>query len=213
MMENERTKTLKEDYDKRTFLFAFLSFLTSLAFAFYNGALGIIHSSILYGSFAAYYILLIVLRLFILQAQLFSTLKNKPYIQEKAYYISFVLLLLFTLAMVPPVVMLALNKREYNLGLIPAIVYATYTTYSVTMAVINLKKSKKTDNLLTKQLRLINFIYALMSVLTLQNTLILAVGGFDEDMYALSACTSGAILLGIIAIVVVSFVLSIKKRQ
>ncbi len=212
MKPKEKIKTLKEDYDKWTSFCAFLSFLISLAFAFYNGVLAIINSSILYGSFSLYYILLIILRLFILQAQLFSMSKKRPDIQQNAYYISFILLILFTLAMVPPVTMLALNKREYNLGLIPAIANAAYTTYSITMAIINLKKAKKTDNLLTKQLRLINFIYALMSVLTLQNTLILASGGFDEDMYVFSATTSGVILLGIIVTIVTSFVLSLKKK-
>ena len=82
---------------------------------------------------------------------------------------------------------------------------AVYTTYKVIMASINLKRRKKTSNILVKLLRSISFIDALVSVITLQNTLIMVMSnGPDQSMFILAAITSGLIWLLILFITVYS---------
>ena len=54
---------------------------------------------------------------------------------------------------------------------------AAYTTYKVVLAAIGLKRSKRTESLAEKALRTIAFTDALVSVLTLQNTLIVVMDG------------------------------------
>ena len=50
------------------------------------------------------------------------------------------MLIILTIAMIAPAFILVLDKRTYNLGLIPSIASAAYTTYSITMSIVNMKK-------------------------------------------------------------------------
>ena len=128
-------------------------------------------------------------------------------------YITFIMLILMTIAMIAPAVLLILDKKSYNWGLIPSIALAAYTTYSVTMSIINMRKAKNNDSPVIKQIRLVNIVNALMSVLVLQNTLILANGGYTEDMRKLSVATSVGIIALIIFIEIYQFILTIKKQD
>ena len=109
--------------------------------------------------------------------------------------------------MIAPAILLVLDKRTYNLGLIPSIASAAYTTYNITMSIINLKKAKNTDEPIIKQIRLVNLVNTLMSILVLQNTLILANGGYTDEMKILSMATSIGIIVLIIIIEIHQFVL------
>ena len=127
-------------------------------------------------------------------------------------YLTFALLIIMTIAMIAPAVLLVLDKRTYNLGLIPSIASAAYTTYSITMSIVNMKKAKTTDNPIINQIRLVNIINTLMSILVLQNTLILANGGYTDSMKQLSMITSVCIIVLIIIIEIYEFILVITKR-
>ena len=115
--------------------------------------------------------------------------------------------------MLTPKILLIENKRDYNLGLIPAIFMATYTTYSITMAIIHMVKSKKSNNIFVRQIRLINLISTLMSVTVLQNTLILANGGYNQDMIIFTIYTSISIILLIFFMIAFSFYKYIKDNK
>ena len=84
----------------------------------------------------------------------------------------FIILIVMTIAMIAPAFLLLLDKRTYNLGLIPSIASAAYTTYSTTVSILNMKKSKNAPSPIIKQISLVNIVNALMSILVLQNTLI-----------------------------------------
>lgn len=96
------------------------------------------------------------------------------------------------------------------MSLIPAIAVAFYTTIKVVNASLNLKKTKKVSNKLVVELRYINFIEALVSILTLQNTLIAVKGESNKsDMILLSTISSIGILIFIIIITLLNF----RKRK
>ena len=75
-----------------------------------------------------------------------------------------------------------------------------------------MKKAKKTDNPIINQIRLVNIINTLMSILVLQNTLILANGGYTDDMKKLSMASSIGIIVLIIFIEIYQFIL-VKAKQ
>lgn len=101
--------------------------------------------------------------------------------------------------------------------LIPAIAMAAYTTYNVVMSSVNLKRRKRSSDRLVRLLRTINFIDALVSVLSLQNTLIMVnMKGDGSEMLTLSAITSAAIMLAVLAISVAAMikgVVSLKSKE
>ena len=101
--------------------------------------------------------------------------------------------------------------------MIPAIAMATYTTYKIVMASVNLKRRTRSENRLVRLLRMINFIDALVSILTLQNTLIM-VNMKDESnrMLSLTAVTSAAIMLAVLALSIAALrkgIMSLKRKE
>jgi hypothetical protein len=77
---------------------------------------------------------------------------------------------------------------------------------------MNSETQKKTSNILVKLLRSISFIDALVSVITLQNTLIMVMSaGADHNLFILVAITSGLIWLLILLITIMSFIQGIRS--
>ena len=85
---------------------------------------------------------------------------------------------------------------------------AAYTTYKAILASVNLKKSRKASDGLVRLLRTISFIDALVSILTLQNTLIMVhANGADIGMKPMTAAT-GAVVWAAVLFLSVSEILN-----
>ena len=199
--EKNRTETeqffsrWKTEYDFKTFVTASFSLAVTVFFALYNGFLGIRHASLWHGAICVYYILLVLLRgLIIAAAKKISSRRKNERAEKKVYLTASFLLLLLNLSLILPLSMMVRQQKPVNLTLIPAIAIAAYTTYKVAMASVNLKKRRKTSSGFVWLLRTINFIEALVSILTLQNTLIMVHSkGEDIGMLPLTAMTSAAV--------------------
>ena len=208
-MIKEIVKKLKNDYDKRTVIFAFLSVLVIICFTVYNGILGFLYDSIWHICIFVYYMFLLLIKGLLVFGILHKKIRNNQLI---VVYITFIMLIILTIAMIAPAFLLVLDKRTYNLGLIPSIASAAYTTYSTAMSIVNMKKAKNTDSPIIKQIRLVNIVNTLMSILVLQNTLILANGGYTGDMKKFSMATSVGIIILIIIIEIYQFILVKTKH-
>ena len=203
-MIKETFNKLKYDYNKRTVFFAFLSVISIICFTVYNGILGFLYDSIWHICIFAYYVFLLLIKGLLVFGISNKKTRNN---QLTVVYITFMMLIIMTIAMIAPAFILVLDKRTYNLGLIPSIASAAYTTYSITMSIVNMKKAKNSDGPIIKQIRLVNIVNTLMSILVLQNTLILANGGYTDDMKKLSMATSIGIIVLIIFIEIYQFIL------
>ena len=111
---------------------------------------------------------------------------------------------LLDLALILPVSMMVVLEKPVDLGLIPAIAMAAYTTWKVTAASLHIGRLRRNPggNILLAELRTVNFIDALVAVLTLQNTLIMVerTAADENGMLPLSAASSGVIWAAIVAI-------------
>lgn len=131
--------------------------------------------------------------------------------RQKIHTIVSIILIIMNSALIMPITLMVIDKKNVSISMIPAISIATYTTFKTIMASINLKKSKKSDDLLIKDLRNINFIDALISVLTLQNTLISVKGENNRpEMFRLSAVSSG---IGLAVIITLTIMNLVQKRK
>ena len=205
----EIIKKLKNDYNKRTVIFAFLSVLAIICFTVYNAILGFLFDSIWHICIFVYYVFLLLIKGLLVFGILYKKTRSNQLI---VVYVTFIMLIILTFVMIAPAILLVLDKRTYNLGLIPSIASAAYTTYNITMSIINLKKAKNTDEPIIKQIRLVNLVNTLMSILVLQNTLILANGGYTDEMKILSMATSIGIIVLIIIIEIHQFVMVKAKH-
>ncbi len=208
----------QSDYDLKTLTASSGSLVMTVVFALYNAFLGAYHSSLWYGTVSAYYLIMSVLRGYIVLSDKRIARRGRgEQARKKAYLISSVLLLILNVSMAVPVSLLVMRQKPVNMTLIPAIAMAAYTTYKIVMASDNLKRLKRSDNSLVRLLRTIGFADALMSILTLQNTLIMVnMKEESTEMLTLSAITSAAIMLTVLALSVAALrkgIVSLKRKK
>lgn len=199
----------REDYICRTLLGAAVSFVCTALFALYNGYLGIRYGSIWHGSIGGFYLLLAMIRGMVLLTE--KRNQTRPaamqhHCRYRAFFISSILLLVLDLALILPISMMAVLDKPVSMGLIPAIAMAVYTTWKITMASIHIRRQRRrpSGNILVAELRTVNFIDALVAILTLQNTLIMVNQGTSDQsaMLPVSAASSGVIYAVIVAITI-----------
>lgn len=191
-----------------------LSVLIDVAYMIFNGVMGIVHLSLWHGSICVYYFFLGLIRFIIVLAERkqFSDTPEKENFNRKVYIKTHLLLLIMDLAMITPILVMAKGGREFTYGLIIAIAYAVYATYKITKAIIHFAKTRKSDNILTSELRMIYLSDALLSILTLQNALIIANNGFSTSMSTLTMWSSCGIITLIFLITIISL-LKVKNMK
>lgn len=182
-------------------------------FALYNGVLGVWYSSVWHGSICAYYFLLSLLRGVLLTAETRRLSGRLSQDREQAVATAAsALLFLLNATLFVPAALMVLDQRGVRMGMIPAITTATYTTYKIAAACVKLKRA--TASPYARQLARLRFVDALVSILVLQNTLITAVEGTVTDrMLLLTAITTAAILLVILALSILWLVWDAGKRR
>lgn len=214
----ETVKVFFGDYDRETLLSASCSSIVSAAFAFYNGFLGQCYNSLWHGSICVYYILILLLRLTLIVSNMRIS-RSRPELSKKrrkaVFTFTHIILLLLNLSLIVPISLMVKMQKPLEMTLIPAIAMAAYTTYKMIVASINMRKKKKTDNILVKELRTINFIDSLLSIAVLQNTLIMLNDHSGNSMLILSAITSSLILIFMIAVSALNFLggMKLTKKQ
>ncbi|MCI7401803.1 MAG: hypothetical protein MSH40_03905 [Christensenella sp.] len=208
-----KIKDVFNDYYKSTIITAVISMITALLFALFNGLIGIISDAPWNLYISVYYLLLIIVRMETLIFEKKAYKNNNNEIRKKAYIASFCILMVLNIALIGPIVLMIKNLRPGNIGMILSIAMAAYSFTSITIAIINAKKSIKHDNLLVKQNRIIDLISALVSILILQHTLIVVNGDYTQDLVIMSVFTSAAIWAFIVFITIISFVKNIKDNK
>ena len=198
---------IKEAYNRffksehRILLTALLSSITTLLFALYNGYLGLRFGDIWGISIAIYYLFITIARMICLGIEKKlkgNEDKSKDIIRRKVYAGMSIFIFFIDICLFVPITLMVVCPKDVSFGIIPAIAFATYTTYKIIMAIVNYNKTKKMGNLTYTFLRELSIIEALASILSLQHILIMVKGGMTDDMLLLSAISSFAILTIII---------------
>lgn len=208
---------LREDYAFKTEACAGVSLGITGLFALYNGYLGLIAGSIWHGSICAFHLVLAAIRGMIL----YTEWQNRRYgsrqravRRRKTFLVSGALLLVLDVSLIAPVSLMVRMQKPVSMGLIPAIAMAAYTFDKLTMAFIHVRRRacRHNSNVLVVELRTINLIDALVSILTLQNTLIMVkqTPGGAQSMMAFAAVTSAAIYAVIVFLSVRMLIRGIK---
>lgn len=195
----------KRDYALRTTASSVLPFCITVLFAIYNVCLGIRTGSLWHISISVFYFLLAIIRGMILQTERKIAAKSeqtKARTRHKTFIVTSIMFLFLNLALALPISLMVILKKPVDMGLIPAIAMAAYTTYKLTMASIHIHKQAHYhfNNILVTELRTVNFVDALVAVLTLQNTLIMVNQEVSDpsNMLTVTAASSAAIYVVII---------------
>lgn len=190
------------------------SFAATVLFALYNGALGIWYASLWHGSIGIYYLLLSLLRGILWGAERKAGREDgalAEHHRRRIFFVTSGMMLVMNAALFTPVSLMVRDQRPIQTGLIPAIASATYTTYKITVAAVKWKRTGGT--ILERESSMIRLVDALVSVLVLQNTLIIAVeGGIPPRPFWLVTLSSAGILLLIFVLSVAWFVQGLSRK-
>ena len=193
MKVKELFNKIKGEINKREKLFVIISILATLFFSLYNRILGIYNKSIWHESISIYYFVLVIIKAIII---IYINKSKQRKNDIKIFTITKVLLFILNLSMTGPVILMILNKRLVEMNLILSIAIALYVTINTTLVIINYVKTRKEKDILIRELNTIDLMDIVLSILTLQNTLIAVNStGFDPGVYVLSIISSIAGIL------------------
>lgn len=204
--------TIRNNFLYKTLCTSFFSLIATIAFVVYNAYLGITLGDAFAIGIAIYYTLLIWIKLTTLKVEKnisTKTEQDKTNARINNYKISSAFVFVIDLCLIAPIIIMATQPKEVHFGIVPAIAMATYSAYKITFAIINYVKSKKSQNPTIILLREINIISAIVSILTLQHTLIMVNDGMTSSMRILSLISS----IGFILLIIIFSILSFFKNK
>lgn len=184
-----------------------VSAVVALAFAVYNGYLGIAHEYVFGISIAVYFAVLSAIYFILVDGEMLSgKVDAKQNTHVRKYIVATALLLAVDVLLVGPITLMVLQRRQFNLGMIAAITVATYATYNGSSAVVNYVKTRNYFDVRTVSVRSVKLVDAMVSLLTLQNTLIVANGSSaEQSMFVLTSWTSLVLYGAIVMVSVMGF--------
>lgn len=186
------------DYRYRTVLFAVPGLILNLFFAIFNGVIGVISLSPWFGSLAAYYILLSVIRfLAIRYDRRVSKLEQtrKLMLEEiNVYRNCGILLLVMTSALGGAVILLIHEEGGKYYPGVTIYAVAAYTFYKIIISGINVVKAGKLKSPLLMTIRDIGYVDACVSILSLQTAMFASFGKGQEKFAKQANGITGAVV-------------------
>ncbi len=174
------TRNLYTDYEFRTLLFGVISFLCNLGYTVFLIVMAFYYRSVWYGTIGIYYILLCVARGGVLvqnrndERELRSNEHALQTAKVGTYRYCAVMMMVLALALAASVLELVWHGSGFRHPVWQIYVFAAVAVYKAVLAIVNLVRSTKHDDLVVRSVRYINFAVMLMSVLCLQTSIVAA---------------------------------------
>lgn len=151
---------------------AILSLIINFAYAAGNAALGFMTLSWWFVTVSAYYVILSIMRLLLLLAYVKGErrLKNKLFIRRFSGAM-FLAMSIILFGVVVLTVRQGIGEKHHEIIMIA---FAAYTFARLTLAIVNLCKSKKSKSEILKILRSISFAEAAVSIFSLQRSMLVS---------------------------------------
>lgn len=179
--DNKYLKKYFSDSDLRAKISLYISLFINIAYAVFNFIIGYLNKSYWFGAIGVYYFVLSAIRFLLLRNSGKATQKlseeRKEY-ELKVYRGVGVLMFLVSIAMSGMAIQMIWQNKSTAHSEIMTIATAAFTFYSLTMAVINLQKYRKTEQPILSAAKMLNFACALMAMFTMQSAMI---ASFDEN--------------------------------
>lgn len=189
---------------------ASISLIINIAYAFYNGILGIIYASVWFLAMFAYYTLLSVMRF---SAVLYEY-KNKTHNEKFVMKFIGIMLILMSLVLSGLTYYSIVNDVANKNNKIVMITIATYSFYKIIMAIINLVKIRKYKSYLLITIRNIAFADAAVSIFSLQRSILVSFEGMtSENIQVMNICTGTAVCLLVFILGLLMTIRSSSQKQ
>ena len=197
----------------------YLSFAINLVYAGVNAFSGIYYGSPWFGSLAAYYIFLSVMRLLLIRyAHRHGFGENKA-AEWKRYLACGIILMAMHIALAGVVILVLRQNRSFDYAGFLIYVMAMYAFYSTVMAIVNLVRYRKYHSPVMSAARTVNLVAALVSMLSLETAMLTQ---FDPGSISSSfsrmmiGSTGGAVCVAVVAMgifMIIRSAMQLKKLK
>ena len=193
----------QNDINFRINLSLYLSLVLNIAYSIFQLCLGLYHKSFWFISMSVYYVLLSLMRFYLVN----HTKKNKPgedlLIEYKRYNICGWVMLLMNLTVTAIIFFIIYFDRTFYHHQITTIALAAYTFLTFSLSIYNFIKYRKFNSPVYSAAKSINLVAACVSMMTLTTTMLTTFGGEDVVEYK-------KLLLTMVGVVISLFILTIS---
>lgn len=214
--ENKYARLWTQDIRLRINISLYGSLILNTAYAVFQLGLGFYHSSFWFYSMAGYYILLAVMRFFLVQHIRKYKPGEKLEMELVKYRACGWIFLAMNLMLSLMIFFMVYWNRTFNHHEITTLALATYTFTSFTLAIINAVKYRKYNSPVYSSSKAINLAAASVSMLTLESTMLTTFGEGTTDILTrriLLGTTGGAVSAFIVIMAIYIIVQSSKKLK
>lgn len=207
-------RRMLEGYGFRTIIFAACSTAINIAYVAFHVVLAFMERSFWYGSLAAYYGMLVALKSGLVlyhRRKGDKDEKERKRLELRKYRTCGILLTIIPLCLVVPILQIVFLDKAFVHEGWTVIAFAAYAFYKIIMAVYNLVKARKEEDLTVQAVRSVGFADALVSIFSLQTALLFSFSE-GENYAAMNALTGGIVCLFTIALGVTMLVKAHKKH-
>lgn len=175
--------------------------------------LGFYHHSVWFYSLSGYYVLLALMRFFLLKDVRNTELGTNRFRELLLYRLCGVLLLLVNIALGVITTYIVWQNRGFKHNEIITIAMAAYTFYSMTIAIINVFKYRRYESPVMSAAKTISLAAALVSMLSLETAMLTAFGSGDSPQFRqiMTGATSGAVCLLVFSLAIYMIIHSTKE--
>ena len=211
--ENRYLKRYFSDPTLRINISLYMTLFINTAYALMQLGLGFYHHTIWYFSLSIYYILLAVMRFFLLKHTRKHVAGQDRMLELLIYRFCGILLILLHTALSAIVFYITWQNRGFVHHPITTIAMATYTFFSLTKAIVSLIKYRKYQSPVFSAAKVISLACAMVSMLTLETAMLSAFGQPDQENFRrIMTGASGAGVIVIILIIAIRMIITSTKE-
>lgn len=176
----------------------------NLLYALMQLFLGFINHSVWFYALAGYYGLLGVMRFFLLREARKNRLGKNLLYEYLLYRLCGVLLAVMNLSLTAIVFYIVWKNRGFEYHYIMTIAMATYTFFTLTMAIINIIRYRKYKSPVISAAKGISLAAALVSMLSLETAMLTAFGDENDAVFRhiMTASTGGAVCVAVLVMAI-----------
>ncbi len=211
--ENQYIVRYQSDVQLRIKLSLYGTLIYNTAYAFMQLGLGIYHQSVWFFSLALYYIALATMRFFLLRHTLsYKSGENMEY-EIRKYRFCGIFLFVLNLALTVMIAYMVWNNKVTKYHEITTIAMAAYTFTAFTLAIINMINYRKYKSPVYSAAKIISFVSACVSILTLENVMLMTFSTNEEENYCQFILrTTGTAVSVIVLSVAIYMIVSATKQ-
>ncbi len=209
--ENKYLSRYFSDRELRGRISLYLALVINIAYAVFQVGLGLVHSSLFYYTLGGYYIVLSLMRFFVVRHDRRAE-EERLLLRGDICRLVGVLLLVMTLVLSGVILhMIRLDVTIVHHE-ITTIAMAAYTFTALTLAVTGILKDRDKKSLVFMVSKAVSLAAALVSFITLENSMITVFGGEEKgDFLKIMTASTGAVICAAVAGIAVYIIIIANK--